>query len=513
MFNCYDDNIIPTILNVFKVKNIVICGISDRIPLNMILGYCKDNGASYTAIDSKDSLEKNFIKGDILKELSKLNNYDAIFIDSNPNWYHVYNELKLVKQNNKEFPLVFIYNNIFPHKRRDSYINPDIIPDKFRNEYSRELVFKGISIRDSFYHAIEENTPKNGVQTAIEDFLSVNNSIGLMDINFVNGLDILYPLNSISHLRMGKLNEEIGDEAIEFDNMSDSIIENELLINYFSRIPLSNDDFDIIENYKNEVNEKEQLLNEFKNELDLNNTELSYKNSKIDGFNSKLSLKDSQIKNIESKLVNREIKINTLNNELKSANSQINSLKIELNEKENKFNSKISDANSQIDSLKNDASKKRKLEAELNDLIKENNEKLNEQNRVISLKDNQLRLKQDELNENMDKLNSLKNINTRHLAKLDDTEYCISCYKEEIMNNHLEIQYLKKETLLRKLSSPFAYVYLILKSNPNELSLNFKLYRALKNSKCFDIGYYLNNNEDLRESKWCNYFSPELHYV
>ena len=39
------------------------------------------------------------------------------------------------------------------------------------------------------------------------------------------------------------------------------------------------------------------------------------------------------------------------------------------------------------------------------------------------------------------------------------------------------------------------------------------MYKSLKNSKCFDIGFYLNNNPDLIESKWCKFFSPELHYV
>ena len=35
----------------------------------------------------------------------------------------------------------------------------------------------------------------------------------------------------------------------------------------------------------------------------------------------------------------------------------------------------------------------------------------------------------------------------------------------------------------------------------------------MKESKCFDIGYYLANNKDIQESNWCRYFSPELHYV
>ena len=57
------------------------------------------------------------------------------------------------------------------------------------------------------------------------------------------------------------------------------------------------------------------------------------------------------------------------------------------------------------------------------------------------------------------------------LSKLDTNEYCISCYKEKIENNHLEIQYLKQDSFIKKLLSPFSYLYLILKSNPLQRDL------------------------------------------
>ena len=111
------------------------------------------------------------------------------------------------------------------------------------------------------------------------------------------------------------------------------------------------------------------------------------------------------------------------------------------------------------------------------------------------------------------KLEVVNKQNTFQLSKRDRDKYCISCFKEEISNKHMEIDYLKKNTLTRKILSPFGYLYLILKSNPKEIPINFRLFKALKNSKCFDIGFYLNNNRDLQKSKWCKYFSPELHYV
>ena len=101
----------------------------------------------------------------------------------------------------------------------------------------------------------------------------------------------------------------------------------------------------------------------------------------------------------------------------------------------------------------------------------------------------------------------------KQLSKIDNQDYSINCFKEQISNKDVEINYLQNNTFTKKILNPFAFIYLIFKSNPKEISLNMRLYRALKDSKCFDIGFYLNKNKDLLGSKWCKYFSPELHYV
>lgn len=504
MYNYYNLDIIPIILNRFKVKNIVISGMGDKSIVDMILKYCDMNDASYIAIDPKDDFEEDFIQDYALNVLPTLNDYDAIFINDDPNWYTVYNELNFIKKNNDEFPLVFICNNVFPHKRRDSYINPDIIPDDFRNDFSKNFEYCDISFSDDFYHAIKENTPKNGVLTATEDFVAENQSISIMNIKLINGIMILYPENSISKIRMGRLSEEIQGHDLEFDELSDNIVENQFLSDYVSKLNISN----------------EKIINDFENKLKLHDDELKYKDSQIEVVDSKLSLKDAQISNFESKLVNRENEIDTLNTKLQYANNQISLLKKELNDKSKTFENKEIEFNSKISSLKNNISQKEKIESELNSQLKivnnklqENINQINKKDNYILEKDNQILNKQNELNDTERMLESMKQQYVSQLSKLDNNKYCIGCYREEINNNHLEIQYLKKDTLTRKLLSPLAYVYLIFKSKPKELSINFKLYQAMRDSKCFDIGYYLANNKDIQESKWCKYFSPELHYV
>ncbi len=581
MAEFYDSNMILEILRIFKVKDVVLSNVS-----NMNL------------IDAIKKFDFNLINADEdnnnpLDVLPDLTDYDAIFIDGDANWYTVFNELNIVKQSNKEFPLVFICNNIFPNKRRDSYKDPEAIPSEFRQKFAKELplIYDGetINIVDECYHACEENTPKNGVLTAIEDFLSENSHVRIMDINFVDGTTILYPKLQINEKRINVINKLARDDKTEAVSLPDKLIENELLVSYINKYNEYDENF--IE-FEDELSKKDNLIANYEKELSIKNSEMTLMDSQLKSIESKLNLKDSQIENFESKLVNNEERINTLQDRIKSNNE-------DFSERENSFNKKINALEGQLESASADFSKKEtslnerinalenqiksndadfserenSFNEEINALenrIKSNDEDFSERensfnkkisalegqlesanadfsqretsfnSQIISLenklmrkqgefdtlsdnikqKDNQLKIKQQELND-VEKelsdvegeLDNLQRNYTKQLSKIDSNKYCISCFKDEISNNHLEINYLKKSPILKKILSPVAYLYLIFKSKPKELSLNIDLYKALKDSNCFDIGFYLNKNKDLIDSKWCKYFSPELHYV
>lgn len=542
MANFHDISLIPVILKRFKVEDIVISELSDKHLVSLIKDYSTENNVEPISIYLNENTNDNF-NDYTLNVLSDLNGYDAIFLDDDPNWYTTYTELNIIKQNNNDFPLVFICNNVFPHKYRDSYSNPEIIPNEFKHEFSKELFLdNNIKIRDGYYHAIEENTDKNGVLAAINDFLAENSSIGIMNIKFLNGIMILYPKNSISQIRLSALSEEIDNYSLNNDDLSDRIIENQILSNYILNYNISEDELDAVDEVKQELDEKERIINDYEDKVKFHDEELSYKNSQITGVNSELSLKEAQIKNYESKLVNKENEINNLNNKLKSVEDELSSFKSDLNKKirdyEGNLNNElefkdvqiknyeselvsreneINDLNNKLKSVEDELSS---LKLDLNQTIEDykNKEKeINNQqgnlNKEFESIERQLKSREAELNHEKQKLKAIERQYINQLAKLDNKEYCISCYKEEIMNNNLEIQYLKKGSITKKMLNPIAYLYLFFKSDPNEISLNYKLYKALKNSKCFDIGYYLNYNEDIRDSNWCKYFSPELHYV
>ena len=332
MNDFYNSDAISKILKAFKVNNVIISGIKDENLINSILKY----NATFTHINTNNS---NCISENPLNALRKFENYDAIFIDDDANWYTLINELKIIKNTNSEFPLVFICNNNFPNKKRDSYSNPDNIPDNFRQEYSDKLTInfnneKNI-ISDGFYHACDENTPKNGVSTAIEDFLDKNSHIGTIKINFTKEICILYPKSQINQKRIKIIEKNIQTDKNNDLNMSDKLIENQILLSYINKHKISDDN---LIDMNPEISKNDGIIKDYETKIRHQTNQIDLKDSEISRFESDLSLKESQIKNIEIKLVNRDRKINDLENQLKTAKTDLNTLEQESNNKNDKIN-------------------------------------------------------------------------------------------------------------------------------------------------------------------------------
>ena len=107
--------------------------------------------------------------------------FDCILIDGDHNWYTVFNELVLIAEKGllKNSGLILIHDVAWPYARRDMYYDPPSIPKSFRHPYAR----KGIAYNQSelletggvnawLNNACLEGGPRNGVLTAVEDFLS-----------------------------------------------------------------------------------------------------------------------------------------------------------------------------------------------------------------------------------------------------------------------------------------------------------------------------------------------------
>jgi hypothetical protein len=140
-----------------------------------------------------------------LDALPAVDRMDAVLIDGDHNWYTVFHELELVERLARErghgMPLVLLHDIAWPYGRRDLYYDPDSIPAEHRQPWARrgisptsaELVPKG-GYNAHLANAVREGGPRNGVLTAVEDYLQKTSQRFLfVRIPAVFGLGILLP--------------------------------------------------------------------------------------------------------------------------------------------------------------------------------------------------------------------------------------------------------------------------------------------------------------------------------
>jgi hypothetical protein len=128
--------------------------------------------------------------------------FDLILVDGDHNWYTVYNELKLIYERGllKNNGLIFLHDIDWPWGRRDLYYQPETIPAEFRHEWERGGIARGRSellknggMFASYQKATLEGGSRNGVLTAVEDFLCEHKGeFGFVRVREDVGLGIVY---------------------------------------------------------------------------------------------------------------------------------------------------------------------------------------------------------------------------------------------------------------------------------------------------------------------------------
>lgn len=190
-------------------------GADEGFNTRRILSYGQKTGARVHVIDPHPKFDPSELKahfGDIfyfykmlsLECLHLIEEMDVVIIDGDHNWYTVYNELKLIERNTHSrhagLPIVFLHDIAWPYGRRDLYYNPENIPAAGRNSYARkglapanpELKEHG-GFNPHLFHSVQENGPKNGVLTAVEDFMEeAGGRLELVKLPAFHGLGILF---------------------------------------------------------------------------------------------------------------------------------------------------------------------------------------------------------------------------------------------------------------------------------------------------------------------------------
>ena len=130
---------------------------------------------------------------------------DMVFLHGDMNWYTVFHELThlqtLSRRYRRPMPVTVVMHVGWPYGRRDNYKAPEKIPSMFRHPYKRRGIKVGQralsddprqGLMGESLNAAEPYGPRNGVLTAVEDFLKTSpDSMELVRIEGHQGLALL----------------------------------------------------------------------------------------------------------------------------------------------------------------------------------------------------------------------------------------------------------------------------------------------------------------------------------
>jgi hypothetical protein len=125
---------------------------------------------------------------------------DAAIIDGDHNYFTVSEELRLIAEraSGAELPLLMFHDVGWPHARRDDYYDPALIPHEYLQPIEEGTgVFPGMTgVRPGGlpyrYAAKQEGGPRNGVLTAVEDFLADREGLRLAVVPAFFGLGVVW---------------------------------------------------------------------------------------------------------------------------------------------------------------------------------------------------------------------------------------------------------------------------------------------------------------------------------
>lgn len=148
-------------------------------------------------------VERKVIRGFSPDALAGLSATELYLVDGDHNYWTVSAELRAIAAAAKDseiFPLVLLNDVSWPAARRDQYYAPDRLPPEAVHPHSYTLGAvpgksalqpSGFRGEGSFAYALEEGGPRNGVLTAVEDFIAERPDLELHLVPPVFGLGVI----------------------------------------------------------------------------------------------------------------------------------------------------------------------------------------------------------------------------------------------------------------------------------------------------------------------------------
>ena len=174
-----------------------------------LLKWAAPSGARVTAIepepisDLTELLDEypdlEIVEETSLDALKHLPIADVVVLDGDHNYYTLINELRLIAERSEQVPLLVFHDVCWPLARRDQYAAPDRIPAEHRHPYGEDIKLvpgnPGTAERGLPFEwgALQEGGPRNGVMTAIEDFMAEHDGLRLAVIPIFFGCGLMWP--------------------------------------------------------------------------------------------------------------------------------------------------------------------------------------------------------------------------------------------------------------------------------------------------------------------------------
>ncbi len=211
------DLAVSPVLDALRPQRILEIGIDQGLTTRRLAEFAASHGAVLEAIDPAPKIDVAAWQREFgpafrchvglsLEVLPNLAPFDVALLDGDHNWYTVHSELQaletLAAGGSKGTPPLIILHDIgWPYARRDLYYDASTIPKWNRQPHQvgglepgrREVLDSG-GFNAHLDHALFDEGERNGVLTAVEDFLSESElSWEVTRLPGLNGLGILSP--------------------------------------------------------------------------------------------------------------------------------------------------------------------------------------------------------------------------------------------------------------------------------------------------------------------------------
>lgn len=175
-----------------------------------LLGWAGGRGVRVSAVDPEPEPELvalgerhpelELIRATSHEALREIALADAVIVDGDHNYYTLSEELRLIDERaaGSPLPLLLFHDVCWPHARRDAYYAPERIPEEHRQPLARNAALvpgnPGVSDAGLPYEwvAEREGGPRNGVLTAIEDFVAGREDLRLAVVPAFFGFGALW---------------------------------------------------------------------------------------------------------------------------------------------------------------------------------------------------------------------------------------------------------------------------------------------------------------------------------